>query len=198
VLNNLKMFRCIIVSGSEMSIDMKNICKAENLNIFISYGMTETCSSIAGFWLLKNFNHNKSVGKPFEGVKISKIKNNIILESSTVMKKYYGKDENKHKIKTGDSGYLKDGFLYIDGRLDEQIISGGENINPSEIVMFLNETLLPNSEITSFIFKDKKWGQSFGIIIKTNKDIDSNFVKSYLKKNIANYKIPKKIIVKQL
>ena len=197
VLNNLKMFRCIIVSGSEMSIDMKNICKAENLNIFISYGMTETCSSIAGFWLLKNFNHNKSVGKPFEGVKISKIKNNIILESSTVMKKYYGKDENEHKIKTGDSGYLKDGFLYIDGRLDEQIISGGENINPSEIVMFLNETLLPNSEITSFIFKDKKWGQSFGIIIKTNKDIDSNFIKLYLKKNIANYKIPKKIIVKQ-
>lgn len=196
-LKNLKMLRCIIVSGSQMSIDMINICEAENLNIFISYGMTETCSSISGFWLLKHPGHNKSVGEPFEGVKISKVKNNIILESNTIMKKYHGGKENKCKIKTGDNGYLKDGFLYINGRLDEQIISGGENISPAEIVMFLNETLLPNSEIKAFIIKDKKWGQSYEIHIKTNEKIDSNFVKLYLKKNIANYKIPKKIIVKQ-
>ena len=160
--------------------------------------MTETCSSIAGFWLLKHPSQSDSVGKPFNGVKIKKIKDSILVQSNTVMKKYYGGIEKKNKIITGDAGYFEDGFLYINGRLDGQIISGGENINPNEVTNFLKETLLLKSEISTFTFSDEKWGQSYGIIIKTNKKINAKAIKSHLKKNIADYKIPKKIIVEKL
>ena len=198
ILKNLKSLRCIIVSGSKISKDLLNSCVDKKLNIFISYGMTETCSSIAGFWLLKHPSQSDSVGKPFNGVKIKKIKDSILVQSNTVMKKYYGGIEKKNRIITGDAGYFEDGFLYINGRLDGQIISGGENINPNEVTNFLKETLLLKSEISTFTFSDEKWGQSYGIIIKTNKKINAKAIKSHLKKNIADYKIPKKIIVEKL
>ena len=62
----------------------------------------------------------------------------------------------------------------------------------------MKETLLLKCEINTFTFSDEKWGQSYGIIIKTNKKINAKAIKSHLKKNIADYKIPKKIIVEKI
>ena len=59
-----------------MSQNLLEQCKRLKLNIFLSYGMTETCSSICGFWPFENNNYIGSVGKAFKGVQLN-IKDNI-------------------------------------------------------------------------------------------------------------------------
>ena len=86
-LKNLKKLRCIILSGAKVPMKLLSDCKKNNLNIFISYGMTETCSSICGFWLLKNNNPDKSVGRPFNGVDIDSKDNKIIIKSAVYQNK---------------------------------------------------------------------------------------------------------------
>ena len=67
----LKNFRVIILGGEASKRDLLIKCINLELNVFISYGMTETCSGISGFWL-KNYPEKlNSVGIPFSDVNIS-------------------------------------------------------------------------------------------------------------------------------
>ncbi|MBV8162515.1 MAG: AMP-binding protein [Acidimicrobiia bacterium] len=66
---------------------------------------------------------------------------------------------------TNDAGYLDDeGFLYLDGRLDDVIVRGGENLSPGEI----EETLLAHpavSEAAVVGVPDPEWGEGVGAVV---------------------------------
>ena len=196
ILEYLKNMRCIIVSGSTSSESLLLDCKENSLNIFVSYGMTETCSSICGFWLLKNNTTEKSVGYPFEGVSISTENKNIIIESNTVMKKYFNGVLTNGIFKTSDYGEFKEDLLLY-GRIDDTIVSGGENIDPSEVVNAIKK-IIPYCKITSFKKDDSYWGEISGVYVYTKQEITSEGLKAELKKIIANHKIPQKIFIKEL
>ena len=65
----------------------------------------------------------------------------VWMRGPTVMKGYYGRPDQTAAVitdggwlRTGDAGYLDDdGYLYLDGRVKDMIISGGENIYPAEV-----------------------------------------------------------------
>ena len=194
-LEYLKSIRVIIVSGSGMSRKLFEKCKKESLNIFFSYGMTETCSSICGYWLLEKNNHYQSVGYPFEGVSIKIENQNIIIESNTIMKSYFNGSDTKGIFKTSDCGAMNNDLL-VYGRIDETIISGGKNIDPLESIKAI-KTFLPNCEISQFKKNDPYWGEINSLHIYTNSKITADEIKQKLKKMISDYKIPKEIIIKQ-
>ena len=61
-------------------------------------------------------------------------------------------------FRTGDRGVLRDGYLYLEGRLKEMIIRGGENISPAEI----EQALLAHPAVTDavcFGVADDKYGE---------------------------------------
>lgn len=124
----------------------------------------------------------------------------IVVSSDAVMKGYINDEEaTRAKLKdgfyfTGDYGYLdEDGYLYVEARRDDLIISGGENINPMEIQRAIMD--IPGiKECFVLGLEDKTWGHIVAAaVIKCdrNKEID---IKGYLRENLAGYKIPKKII----
>ena len=195
ILECLKNMRCIIVSGSAISKKILSDCKIAKLNMFISYGMTETCSSICGFWLLKNNNSEKSVGYPFEGVNISTENKNIIIQSNTVMKKYFNGLPTNGVFKTLDYGdFGEDLLLY--GRVDDTVISGGENIDPSEVISAIKK-IIPSCEIEQFKKEDSYWGEINRVYIHTKQEITPEQLRLELKKIISNYKIPHEIFIKK-
>ena len=66
---------------------------------------------------------------------------------------------------TNDAGYLDaDGFLYLDGRLDDVIVRGGENLSPGEI----EETLLSHPAVAEAAVvgvPDPEWGEGVGAVV---------------------------------
>ena len=80
-IEKLSSFRAIIVGGEPAEISTLEKCLEMNFNVFICYGMTETCSGIAGFWIKDYPDALSSVGQPFNGVTVSIINNYIGIAS---------------------------------------------------------------------------------------------------------------------
>ncbi len=104
-------------------------------------------------------------------------------------------------MSSGDVGHFDDeGRLFIDGRDDDMIVSGGENVFPQEV-----EDLLSShdsiSEAAVFGVDDEKFGQRLKAVVVTkgSKKISEAEVKKYVKANLAGYKVPRDVdFVKEL
>ena len=93
---------------------------------------------------------------------------------------------------TGDTGYVdRDGDLFVSGRTDDMIISGGENISPVEIESLLS--LHPAvDEVAVVGLPDARWGQNVTAFIKrkgpvTGEELDAHCLTS----GLANFKRPR-------
>jgi len=98
---------------------------------------------------------------------------------------------------TGDMGHQDDeGYVYVDGRSKEMIISGGENIYPAEIENLLIES--PDIAEASVIGRpDERWGEVVVAVVvaKANHSVSSEQVLKLLEGRIARFKHPKEVIV---
>ncbi|XP_050225818.1 probable CoA ligase CCL9 [Mercurialis annua] len=98
---------------------------------------------------------------------------------------------------TGDLGYLdSDGYLHLVGRIKELINRGGEKISPIEV----DAVLLSHPEIAqavAFGVPDDKYGEEINcaIIPRDGSKIDEAEVIRYCKKNLAAFKVPKKVFM---
>jgi fatty-acyl-CoA synthase len=107
-----------------------------------------------------------------------------------------GKDVIDGLMATGDVGHFDDdGHLFVDGRDDEMIVSGGENVFPREV-----EDLLTDhdaiDEVAIIGVDDEKFGQRLkAYAVKTKgKKVSEDDLKAYVKKNLAGYKVPREIV----
>ncbi|MFX1539571.1 MAG: class I adenylate-forming enzyme family protein, partial [Promethearchaeota archaeon] len=98
-------------------------------------------------------------------------------------------------IHTGDLARQdKDGFFYIAGRKKLLIISGGENIFPTEIERVLDEHKSIDA-VAVVGMPDKKWGEvpiAF-VVVKEGATIAEDELKDFMRLKLASYKIPKKV-----
>ncbi|CAB3730522.1 2-furoate---CoA ligase [Paraburkholderia sp. GV068] len=93
---------------------------------------------------------------------------------------------------TGDTGYLdRDGDLYVTGRVDDMIISGGENISPVDIESLLS--LHPAvDEVAVAGVKDERWGQRVVAFIKRREYVDSESLDAWCRQSdLVNFKRPR-------
>jgi len=98
---------------------------------------------------------------------------------------------------TGDMGHQdEEGFLYVDGRSKEMIISGGENIYPAEIENLLIECsdILEASVIGR---PDDRWGEIVVAVVvpKANSMLTGEQVVKLLEGRIARFKLPKEVVL---
>src|SRR5699024_10489138 len=83
-------------------------------------------------------------------------------------------------------------FLYVVDRRSDLIISGGENIYPSEIEnVLLKIPEIKEAGVTGM--NDEKWGKVPVAYVVLNKPIDPDEILQLAAKDLAKYKIPKKI-----
>jgi long-chain acyl-CoA synthetase len=93
-------------------------------------------------------------------------------------------------FRSGDVGYVIDGYLYIHDRLKDMIISGGENIYPAEI----ENVLMRHDRINDAAIigvPDQRWGETVRAFI-TRKDaaLTEEDVISFCRQHLAGYKCP--------
>ena len=98
---------------------------------------------------------------------------------------------------SGDVGHQdEEGYLYVDGRSKDMIISGGENIYPAEIENLLIEC--PDIAEASVIGRpDARWGETVVAVVvpKVDHTVSSEQVMKLLEGRIARFKHPREVVV---
>jgi 2-furoate---CoA ligase len=96
---------------------------------------------------------------------------------------------------TGDTGYLDaDGDLYVTGRVDDMIISGGENISPVDIesVLSLHPAV---DEVAVAGGKDERWGQKVVAFVKRSHYVDERALDEFCRtSDLVNFKRPREYV----
>jgi 2-furoate---CoA ligase len=96
---------------------------------------------------------------------------------------------------TGDLGYFdKQGDLFVTGRIDDMIISGGENISPTDIESLLS--LHPAvDEVAVVGLPDERWGQKVSAFVKLKNDVDAAELDKYCRESsLPDFKRPREYV----
>jgi acyl-CoA synthetase (AMP-forming)/AMP-acid ligase II len=107
-----------------------------------------------------------------------------------------GKEVVEGLMSTGDVGHFdRDGRLFVDGRDDEMIVSGGENVFPREVEDLLadHESI---EEVAVLGVPDKQFGQRLKafVVPREGVDLSEQAVKEYVKANLARFKVPREVV----
>ncbi len=97
---------------------------------------------------------------------------------------------------TGDVGHFdRQGRLFIDGRDDEMIVSGGENVFPAEVEELLGEHEAIE-EAAAIGVEDEKFGQRLKafVVLRGGAELTEDQVKDYVRDNLARYKVPSEVV----
>ena len=148
------------------------------------------------------------VVRPDEVVSAGETGEIIVRLSDDAFDGYYNRPEaNEKAIRDGwyftsDTGYLDDdGDLWVAGRVDDMINTGGENVYPVEVEDVLDKH--PEvSEVAVVGLPDEKWGQAVtAFVVPERQELTEEDIRSYLKEDtsLARFKHPKKVVfVKEL
>jgi acyl-CoA synthetase (AMP-forming)/AMP-acid ligase II len=106
-----------------------------------------------------------------------------------------GKEVIDGLLCSGDVGHIdSDGRLFIDGRDDEMIVSGGENVFPREVEDLLadHEAVLEAAVVG---VEDAEFGQRLKafVVLRDGAEIDETGLKAHVKANLAGYKTPREV-----
>ena len=124
----------------------------------------------------------------------------IYVRSSTLFDGYTSgktKDFRAGFMASGDMGYLdEDGRLFVVGRDDEMIVSGGENVYPIEV----ETTLAAHPEVTEASVMgvdDEQYGQRLAafVVLAPGASATPDMLKQHVRDSLANYKVPREILV---
>lgn len=194
-------FRCMLLGGGTIDRETLEICLQRSIPVVQCYGMTETCSQIVALRSVDALLKLGSVGQPLFSTQLKLSKDGEILLKTPALTPGYLNLPDKLPSKmidgwyrTGDIGHLdKEGYLYIDGRADEMLISGGENIFPQEVEQVYQRYPQIN-EVAVVGQNDSVWGQVPVAFVVSDRRLSTTKLMNYGYEHLARYKVPQHYI----
>ena len=175
-------------------------------NLYDLYGSTEVAyASVAGPEDMAQA--PGSVGRPLNGVQVRIVGpddeelptgkvGRIFVGNALSFSGYTGgadKDRLAGLVASGDVGRLDaDGRLWIEGRDDEMIVSGGENVFPGEVEELLR-THGGVHDVAVVGVPDEEFGQRLVAHVVTDGEVGADDLRSHVRKSLANYKVPREV-----
>ena len=132
-------------AGAYVSPEVEEFIHSIGLNMVVGYGLTESLATVSCDHLSDGYTLG-SVGRPIDGIQIKIGENDeILLKGPTITRGYYKRDsinavsfDEDGFFHTGDSGYLKDGELFLKERIKDLFkTSNGKYIAPQQIEALL-------------------------------------------------------------
>ncbi len=182
------------------------------------YGLTETTGAItlltpADHLDLEHRERLRSAGQPMKGVEIRCVDlasgedveagavGEVWIRAPQVMKGYWSNDEATGNavtpdgwFKTGDAGYIVDGYLYLHDRVKDMVVSGGENVYPAEVENVLMKHPAVG-DVAVIGVPSERWGEEVkAIVVRAGgQDPSPEELIAFSKTHLAGYKVPKSI-----
>lgn len=198
-IEKLNTARVVFVGGAAMPEAVERQARELKLPIVPVYGMTETAAMIAA---IPNADFLAGPGAgavPLGDARFSIDKDGSIrIHSRSLFKGYQGGQapDLAHGYRTGDTGWMdENGRLYLLGRMDQLINSGGEKVDPAEV----REALLRLSCIREARVvgePDEEWGERVVAYVTLAGDVSAfsqAAVQEALRGELSPFKIPKRI-----
>lgn len=208
----------ILYGASPMPVDLLRECmEVFGCHFVQQYGMTETTGTVT---YLPPQDHDpkgnqrmRSAGLPMPGVEMAIFDaqgnrlgpneiGEIATRSAANMKGYWRKDDatastidSQGWLRTGDAGYIdEDGYIYIQDRIKDMIITGGENVYPAEVENAVHGH--PHvAEVAVIGVPDETWGESVKAIVVPKPGVtpDADDIIAFARSRIAHFKAPRSV-----
>jgi long-chain acyl-CoA synthetase len=204
--------------GTSVPVPLLRAFKAAqpHIQVIQGFGLTETSPLITLVEPEQALAKMGSIGRAVPGVEVRIVDENggevaagepgeIITRGPHVMKGYFRKPEaTSARIRdgwlyTGDVGKLgEDGYYFHLGRRDDMIITGGLNVYPAEVENMIYHYAKVQETIV-FAIPDPKRGHVIGaaVVAKEGEIIAEKELLSFLRVNLANFKVPQKIVMRE-
>ena len=203
--------RCVLLGGGPAPRTLLDDCARRRIPVIQSYGLTETASLVAALSPADALRKPGSSGQPLLHAKIRIERDGqpcapdeigeIVVVGPTVAAGYvnepsgFARARSGNWFRTGDIGYVDDeGYLFVVDRLDDLIISGGENVYPAEV----ERALLEHPDIVDAGVggeHDERWGRvpiAF-VQARAGVSLDPSEVIEFCSARLARYKTPRTV-----
>jgi acyl-CoA synthetase (AMP-forming)/AMP-acid ligase II len=191
-----------------------------NTDFTNAYGLTETSSTVT---LLGPEDHRQaaasetpaerrrltSVGRPLPGIELEirdeegralgpDERGEVYVRGEQVSGEYLERDSSTRAdgwFPTRDGGFVDaDGYLFIEGRIDDVIVRGGENLSPGEI----EDVLLDHKAVEDCCVvgvPDVQWGEAVAaaIVIRRGQEVDADELRQWVRRHLRSSRAPERI-----
>lgn len=201
--------RFVLLGGAPASAELIERCEDRGVPVHPTYGMTETASQVATARPREAFAHAGTVGRPLLGTDLSVLDGGekpvdtgetgeLVVSGPTMFAGYYNDPDatarafSERGFHTGDVGHRDaGGRLWVTGRRDEMISTGGELVAPGEIARVLrSHPAIDDAGVVGL--PDPDWGERVGALV-VGDVTDDETVRNYCREHLAGFKLPRTI-----
>jgi acyl-CoA synthetase (AMP-forming)/AMP-acid ligase II len=209
--HDLSALRWVMSGAAPVPATLIEKYAAMGIEIHQVYGLTETCGPACLIAPDEAVSRAGSTGKAFfhTDVKVVDSEGNevgadetgeVLVRGPHIMLGYWNRPEATAEsiidgwLHTGDVAAIDaDGYIYIQDRIKDMIISGGENVYPAEI-----ENVIAGhpgvTEVAVVGISSAKWGESpLAVVVKSNEALTAQDVLDHCKGKLAPFKQPKRV-----
>jgi len=200
----------VLLGGAPASRDLIQRALAAGVPVHPTYGLTETASQVATATPDGVAARPESVGQPLVFTEVTVVDadgrpvdgdatGELVVDGPTVTPGYLDDEATReafgeHGLHTRDVGYRDaDGRLWVLGRADDTILTGGENVHPREVTDVL-EGYPGLADAAVVGLDDEEWGQRVGaLVVATDDSVTAEDVRAFVRERLADYKVPKTV-----
>jgi len=188
-LGRAPALRAVLLGGGPVPRDLLEWSAGHDFPALQTYGMTQTSSQIATLTAGEAVRRSGSAGRPLLGVELSiSGEGEILVRGPMVSPGALAQTDGW--LHTGDRGRLdRDGYLWVEGRLKDVIVTGGENVACAEVERVLEEHPAV-IEAAVVGLPDPEWGQVVTAFVVMNGDTGDDLI-AHCRERLAGYKVPR-------
>ena len=190
--------RAVLVGGAPLPEVLRERARDRAVPILATYGCTEACSQVTTQRIEQS--GSPGSGSPLSGIDVRVEEGEIQIRGDVLMDGYLGPSRDAEPwapggwLRTGDFGaFLPDGQLFVGGRLDDLIVTGGENVAPQEVEAWL-ESVPGVTAACVFSEPSEEWGEEVVAALVTDPAVfRRDAFRARLEAELAPHKRPKRI-----
>jgi len=183
--------RAILVGGGPVPVEVMEEATGRDATVVQTYGLTEAASQVTTLAPQEAVRKLGSAGRPLLTTHLRIQDGEILVQGPTVAPGCADEDGWLH---TGDIGRIDDeGFLYVEDRLGDVIVTGGENVAPAEI----EEVLLRHPSVADAAAvgrADPEWQEAVAavVVLREGARASEDELRSHCASQLAGFKVPKR------
>ncbi|HEY2717298.1 MAG TPA: o-succinylbenzoate--CoA ligase [Solirubrobacterales bacterium] len=184
--------RAILVGGGPVPREPLEEAIAKGATVVQTYGLTETCSQVTTLAPADAKRKLGSAGRPLLTTHLRIRDGEILVQGPTIAP---GRADEAGWLHTGDLGHIDDeGFLYVEDRIDDLIVSGGENVVPAEV----EEVLLRHPAVADAAVvgrEDPEWQQAVTavVVLEGGSEATADELRRHCAEHLAGFKVPRRV-----